>query len=137
MTQRLIAVHRTINAVIDLPASTQDNIQVFDGIDATLDQLREQYDHLAEDLARLSEDDVMAGFVPSFIDNYVIIYMPQLGYLCRLIEVDVSAHQDELQEWEWKFSADGFAYYKNTRTLQLDDCKNIRAITTRIICQCN
>ncbi len=118
-------VARTIEQTIDFNEShIAQRVCVQPGVDKSLDFLKQQYANLDTLLDKVASDDIKSGTLPSCIHEMCIVYIPQLGYLVKVPHTQgttPSLSSGALGDFSYRWKADGYVYYKNTRTQQLDN----------------
>jgi DNA mismatch repair ATPase MutS len=91
---------------------------------AQLDELRETYADLDALLLEVSQEDI-AGlhsvFSREVLEQYLLIYLPQIGFLCRLPTHDETTPAQQLNGFEFKFKTDTHVFYKNATASSLDE----------------
>ncbi|KAI8049134.1 DNA mismatch repair protein MutS [Gilbertella persicaria] len=128
-----------INHVIDFETSKQEaRVIVKEGVDTTLDDLREKYQHLDDYLLQVSQE--ISTVLPMSLRVALnVVYFPQLGYLITLPQyhlqrhssavddngsmssINSELHRQRLAGFELQFTTADNLYYKNERTKELDE----------------
>lgn len=124
---RLQLLGQHISDTIDFNGSTdQQRLVVNNGIDPDLDNLKRTYDGMDDMLshvAKAAADEIPAAFGVSLN----VIYFPQLGYLIVVPLNSITGqpvyYGEELGDdrWEWIFSTEERAYFKDRKMKELDD----------------
>ncbi|KAG0150073.1 hypothetical protein CROQUDRAFT_668766 [Cronartium quercuum f. sp. fusiforme G11] len=122
-TSELEVQAQKIDDVIDWDESKLNagRVTVRTGVDDHLDELRENYAGLESKLEHLARK--LGSETPfEFVHEFVIVYYPQIGYLCsvRRLSERPEAEVFMQQGWEFQFSNDTHDLYKNDYMRDLD-----------------
>lgn len=106
------------------PAAAPVHVKV--GIDQRLDDLREEYAGLEELLARTSASDQstlgpLDLFPPHVLESYRLVYLPQIGFLARLLLDPSSSPSRAPRGFDFKFRTDAHVFYKSGTAEALDE----------------
>lgn len=89
-----------------------------------LDDLRSSYADIDGLLVQLSDDDrsiLRDVFPPSVLPQYQLLFLPQIGFLCRLPLMSDTSPSPSRVEFDFKFKTDAHIFYKNATARTLDE----------------
>ncbi|GAA94368.1 hypothetical protein E5Q_01019 [Mixia osmundae IAM 14324] len=99
----------------------QGKLCIQNGVNAQLDQYRQQYASLPNDLSHVARH-LSVQISPDVCDALNVVYFPQLGYLCSLtLKAGQDPKQLDLPGWTYQFSTECFSYWKTSEMQDLDE----------------
>jgi len=113
---------KEIGRIVDLQESKAHHVSIQRGVNPELDNVKLQLDGLDEFLTVVASEDITNDNIPSCITEISYVYFPQLGYHLKVLNKEVlDVKSGTLGDLSFRFRADEFCYYKNTRTKELDE----------------
>ena len=124
----LLCVYNALVSTIDIEATTNSlrsndlqlaigMVVVKEGRDQMLDKMRSVYDNLDEILVKAAKKTLQEIYT---IDSLSVQYVPQLGYLVIVEEVNEPLLRCE-DQYVFAYRQDGYSYFKSPITLELDE----------------